>query len=183
MDALLIIDMQKTSFEEIERYDAKGVVQRINDLAASARRYGDMVIFIQHDGTEQDGHKPFTRGWEILDELVQKNSDLVVRKSTCDSFYQTSLESALRELGAKRLIITGCATDFCVDTAIRSALSKDFSLLVPEDAHTTANRPHLTAAQVIEHHNWVWKNLLPNEQEIPVIPAANIYQHKELSQD
>jgi nicotinamidase-related amidase len=54
MKALLIIDMQNTSFTPITpRFDSEGVVQRINKLSHKFRLAGDMVIFIQHDGTKE----------------------------------------------------------------------------------------------------------------------------------
>ena len=59
-----------------------------------------------------------------------------------------------------RLIITGCATDFCVDTTIRAAASRNFEVVVVEDGHTTADRPHVDALSVMRHHNWVWENLI-----------------------
>ncbi|MNE87205.1 Isochorismatase family protein [compost metagenome] len=58
-----------------------------------------------------------------------------------------------------RLLISGCATDFCVDTTLRSAASKGFDVTVLTDAHTTADRPHLNAEQIIEHHHWMWQHL------------------------
>jgi len=122
MKALLIIDMQKASFTQTERHDVEGVVHRINELASRLRKTGNRVIFVQHDGNETDGHEAHTEGWEILDELVKEKDDLLVRKTSCDSFYNTRLESILKDLEVCELIVTGCATDFCVDTTIRSSL-------------------------------------------------------------
>ena len=38
------------------------------------------------------------------------------------------------------------------------------------DAHTTRNRPHLDAASISNHHNWVWSEM----GQISVIPAAQL---------
>jgi len=174
MKALIIIDMQKASFADAERYDASGVVRRINDLAERLRQNGSKVIFIQHDGNEADGHKAYTEGWEILDELVKKEDDLLVRKTSCDSFYETRLESTLKDFQIQELIVAGCATDFCVDTTIRSALSKDFSVTIPRGCHTTADRPHLKALEVIDHHEWVWNDLITPNSKIRVLPFEDV---------
>lgn len=64
------------------------------------------------------------------------------------------------------VIVTGCATDFCVDTTVRSALAHRYKTIVPEDGHTTFDRPHLSAEKVIEHHNLIWANFIS-----PVGPA------------
>jgi hypothetical protein len=31
---------------------------------------------------------------------------------------------------------------------------------VPGDGHTTSDRPHLSAAKIIEHHNAIWADFL-----------------------
>ncbi len=174
MNSLVIIDMQKASFDQTVRYDAEGTIVRINRLSKWVRKNGGKVIFIQHDGSEESRHNPFSKGWEILDELTKDEDDLVIRKTICDSFYRTSLESTLKDIGVRQLIITGCATDFCVDTTVRSALSRDFSVIVPSDCHTTTDRPHLSAEKIIEHHNWIWSKLLIVDQEIKIAPLAEI---------
>ncbi len=182
MKALLVIDMQKASFAQTERYDAEGVVSRINGLAAELRKNGHKVIFVQHDGSESDGHQAHSQGWEILDELVKEKEDLVVRKSSCDSFYKTQLETILMDLKVKELIITGCATDFCIDTTIRSSLSKDFFVTIPQGCHTTGDRPHLKAAKVIAHHEWVWRDLIFPNSGIRVLPFDHVVKETILDQ-
>lgn len=42
---------------------------------------------------------------------------------------------------------------------MRAALSLGFDVIALSDAHTTGDRPHLSAERIIEHHNWVWANL------------------------
>ena len=174
MDVFLIIDMQKASFSNAERYDADGVVNRINQLSSYIRNNGGTVIFIQHDGTPEDGHVPFTSGWEILPSLSRDESDRIVRKTICDAFYKTDLYRVLNELKVDRLIISGCATDFCVDTTVRAAVSLDYHVIVAADCHTTADRPHLTAEQVIRHHNWVWSELLVPEKKVEVLSLETL---------
>lgn len=98
----------------------------------------------------------------------------MIRKRACDSFYETDLQDTLQQHGSRRLIVTGCATDFCVDTTIRAALSLDFEVVVARDAHTTANRPHLDAVSVIEHHNSVWEELIHPRIQVQVLPTAEI---------
>lgn len=68
----------------------------------------------------------------------------------------------------KELVITGCATDFCVDATVKSALTNDYNLTIIADAHTTADRPHVSAEKLIAHHNWLWSELTPTEGRIVV---------------
>ncbi len=174
MKALLIIDMQKTSFTpNTPRFDSEGVIQRINQLSNKFRLAGDKVIFIQHDGTKEGFCKPNTLEWEILSSLDIKSDDLIISKTANDSFYKTTLKEDLTNLGINELIITGCATDFCVDSTIKSALVNDFNIIVIKDGHTTADRPNLNAKQVIDHYNWIWSEMTPTKGRIKVIDFDN----------
>jgi nicotinamidase-related amidase len=172
---LLVIDMQAGLFgEESPRHDAEGVVDRINALGRAVRRAGGLVIFIRHDGPPGDTFAPGTDGWRLLESLEREAADLVVSKQACDAFYQTELSRILTERDARELLITGCATDFCVDTTVRAAASRDYAITVVEDGHTTADRPHMDAVSVIRHHNWVWENLILPGRQVTVLPAASI---------
>jgi len=46
-------------------------------------------------------------------------------KEACDAFYKTDLSRILQDHDTRELIVTGCATDFCVDTTVRAAASRD----------------------------------------------------------
>ena len=72
------------------------------------------------------------------------------------------------------MFITGCATDFCIESTIQSALTKDYNITIVEDGHTTGERPHLKAEKVIEHYNWVWKNMISTEGKIKVEKTEKI---------
>lgn len=167
--ALLVIDMQKGSFTpNTPRFDASAVVKRINDLAALFRTLQYPVIYIQHDGTGTGEFEKGAKDWENLDDLVVKSNDIRIDKYANDVFYKSMLQSKLKALKISELYITGCATDFCVESTIQSALTKDFNITVVEDGHTTGERPHLSAKQVIGHYNWVWQHMIPTRGRIKV---------------
>ena len=169
--ALLVIDMQKGSFTALTpRHDTDGVVQRINLLTNAFRTNSLPVFFIQHDGTISGDFVPHTTAWELLDDLNVEAGDILIAKYANDVFYRSDLQSQLEQCSVDELIISGCATDFCVEATIQSALSKDYKITVVEDGHTTGERPHLKAVQVIEHYNWVWKNMIPTKGTVNVWP-------------
>ncbi|MEO9849514.1 MAG: cysteine hydrolase family protein [Reichenbachiella sp.] len=175
--ALLVIDMQKGSFtSKTPRFDTEGVVDRINQLAALFRQQGHAVIFIQHDGSSANEFVPNSEDWELLDGLQVEQTDLLVSKYANDVFYRSELQAVLAEQKADELFMTGCATDFCVESTIQSALAKDYNITVVADGHTTGERPHLTAEQVIEHYNWVWQNMIPTKGKIEVANFKSIVQ-------
>lgn len=165
--ALIIVDMQCGSFTTATpRHDADGLVARLNELAARVRRDGGIVVFVQQEGPEGDPHHPREPGFQLLPSLRIEPGDCRVLKTACDAFLGTSLEAELSAAAVRDLIVTGCATDFCVDTTVRSALAKGYRTTVPRDGHTTSDRPYLSAAKIIEHHNAIWADFLS-----PVGPA------------
>lgn len=165
--ALIVVDMQRGSFTDASpRHDAHGLVARLNALADRVRGEGGLVIFIQHEGPPDDPQHPGKPGFELLPGLSVEPRDLKIRKRACDAFVRTALESELVAASIDALIVTGCATDYCVDTTVRAALSRGYRTVVPSNGHTTADRPHLAAEKIIEHHNAVWADFLS-----PVGPA------------
>lgn len=157
--ALLIVDMQQGLFLT-PRHDADALVSRINALAARLRSKQLPIIFIQHCGPSGDALHPSQPGHALHRNLVVEPTDTIIKKESCDAFLNTELASALAELDVDELIVTGCATDFCVDTTIRSALARGIPTIVPEDGHTTFDRPYLSFTKVIEHHNNVWASFI-----------------------
>lgn len=170
MKALLVIDMQIGSFTPYEDcYDTFGVIERINALSNYFRTNGDKVIFIQHNGTKENCYLPNTKEWELLPELIKEDTDLIVSKIANDSFYNTEMEEVLAKNDITELVITGSATDFCVDATVKSALNKDYKVTVIADAHTASDRPFINAATVVNHYNWLWDDFTATKFKINVI--------------
>lgn len=181
--SLIVIDMQKGSFtSKTPRFDTSGVVQRINELAELFRKMEYPVFFIQHDGTGSGNFEKNSEDWEILDELLVESTDVRIDKYANDVFYRSELHSELLRLNVTELFITGCATDFYVESTIQSALTKEYQITVVADGHTTGERPNLKAEQVIDHYNWVWKNMVPINGRIKVEKTEHIktiFRHTE----
>jgi nicotinamidase-related amidase len=173
MDVLLVVDMQEAALRGQPLHALPEVSERINSLASSTRASGGAVVFVQHTESAGSPFEPGTRSWEVMDALDRQSVDLRVQKSLNDSFAETELAKVLGDLETARLIVTGQATDFCIDSMVRSAVSSRIPLLVASDGHTLRDRPHLSAPQVIQHHNWVWANLYA-PASIQVLPTAEI---------
>ncbi|MDJ1498677.1 cysteine hydrolase family protein [Cytophagaceae bacterium DM2B3-1] len=170
MRALLIIDMQNESFVSMDAmFEGEAVITRIQTLAEAFRTKGDKVIFIQHDGSSEGCYIPHTEGWEILPALPVNPDDLVISKTANDAFYKTDLKQILDNLTITELVVTGCATDFCVDATVKAALVNDLPVTVLSNAHTTEDKPHLTAKQIIDHYNWIWSAMAQTKSAIQVV--------------
>ena len=101
----------------------------------------------------------------------------MLSKTANDAFYQTNLQDILTNAQVYELWITGCATDFCVEATVQSALVKDYRIFIVADGHTTANRPHVAAKNVIAHYNWVWQDLTPTQGSISVKSFEELKTH------
>lgn len=167
MQTLLIIDMQNAWIDEHPRFDLKAITQRINLLSETFRQSDSPVIFIRH---QDDKVRTDSKEWEVHQDLIQTDGDHYINKTACDAFADTNLKTLLEKLGSTSVVICGLATEFCVDTTVRASLSQGYDVIALADAHTTANRLHLSAEAIIQHHNWVWTAIAaPEHRKIQVI--------------
>ena len=74
-----------------------------------------------------------SRGRKIVETLRPDDDDYFVLKPKHSGFFSTTLETLLNYVGAKRLILTGIAGNFCVLFTANDAYMRDFDLLVPGD--------------------------------------------------
>ncbi len=155
--ALLIIDMQRASFDRATPvFDAAGLVQRINSVARRVRQASGRVIVVRFTGPRGSPYHPEHDGWQLAPGLEVERDDLEVRKPASDAFQSTDLEAVLGAPSGCDVIVTGCDTEFCIDSTVRSALARGYRVTVPEDGHSLIDRAHLSAEQIIEHHNAIW---------------------------
>lgn len=173
MDVIIVVDMQVGLLNGESPHDLAGVIDRINALTTMVRSGFGKVVVIQHSGGPGDDFEPQTAGWFLLPELNVTPDDIVVEKTLNDPFAGTSLQDHLNTLVPNRVLITGWATDFCVDATVRSAVSNNHHVVAVSDGHTLNDRPYLTAQALIEHHNWIWSDLITN-RSIQVQTAAQL---------
>lgn len=172
--ALLVIDVQRGLFDPEPRpFEADVVVQRINALAEKARAAGAPVVFIQHE-TPTDELAHGSERWTLEPGLVVKPGDAHLRKTTPDSFLRTELGEMLAGWGTEEVVVCGYATDFCVDSTTRGAVSRGFPVTLAADAHTTHDKPYASAALIRTHHNAILGWTESFGPAITVVPAADI---------
>lgn len=162
MDALIVVDMQVGLLSGAPKHDLPNVIDRINSLSKKVRSENGNVVCIRHCGNSGEEFERFATGWEFLPELVRQPQDIVIEKTLNDPYVGTTLGETLDRLRPRRVLVTGWATDFCVDATVRSTVSHNHHVVAVSDAHTLSNRPHLPATAVISHHNWIWSGLITN---------------------
>jgi len=71
--------------------------------------------------------------WNKMSIDVHEEDLMVTGKKRLSAFYPTDLEMLLRNLGIRRVVLTGCMTDCCVVNTAFDAANRDFRVVVPRD--------------------------------------------------
>ncbi|OQY27710.1 MAG: hypothetical protein B6244_09920 [Candidatus Cloacimonetes bacterium 4572_55] len=176
--ALLILDMQKYFLDERSHAcvpSALSIVPKIKKLADTFHDMNLPVFFTRHINIKENA-KMMASWWEelltekndlseIISELEMKNS-MIIKKTQYDGFYQTRLESILKEKKINQLVITGVMTHLCCETTARSAFVRGFTVFFPIDGTATYNE------------NFHWGTLLNLSHGFAVPVLANDLQNK-----
>lgn len=170
VEALLIIDVQRDfcdpALTERAPAGSEGLADRIEKLAAAARRAGRPVIWIrtQHDQATDTPRwlarrpgagsvcRPGTPGIGFYRTGPQRG-DTVLTKHRYSAFYQTELEDELARLGAGTIACCGVMTNVCVDCTVRDAMQRDLLVTVVKDACLSSEpRLHEAALETMERN-------------------------------
>jgi len=143
--ALLLIDViNDLDFPEANQLlrFARPMARKILRLKVRAKKAGVPVIYVndnfgrwQSDFRRQVQHclRGDSRGHEIVALLQPEEDDYFVLKPKHSGFFSTTLETLLRYLGSKKLILTGIAGNFCVLFTANDAYMRDYELIIPSD--------------------------------------------------
>jgi nicotinamidase-related amidase len=140
------------------------VVKRTKDLLDQARRSRVLPIFVQQttlpcglslspawsrfkmrsynisDPGQIEHTIEGTWGWEIVDELKPLPGEVRIRKNRSSAFHNTNLDLVLRSNDIKTTVITGVATQGCVESTARDAAFHDYFVVVLEDSVDASSR-------------------------------------------
>lgn len=172
--ALLIVDVQVGIVDGFSAYRGAEVLDQINILLDRARASGTPVIYVQHDGGDDHPLKPNAPAWQIHPAIKPRDAELIINKRSSDSFFETPLKRELEARGIKHLVVTGCMTEYCVDTACRSAVAHGLDVTLVSDAHTTIDNSVLKAEQIIAHHNALLDGFDAGTHSVTVKPTESI---------
>ena len=172
--ALLVIDVQVGIIDHFPAYNKEKVLANIDNLLTQARAASVPVIYVRHDGGKGDPLEANTAGWPIHQRVAPVEGEPIVDKRSCSSFYETPLQAMLNEAGVSHLIVTGCMTEYCIDTACRHATTLGFDVTLVGDAHTTIDNELLKADQIIAHHNRALYGFNSGKNTVTVKPASEI---------
>ena len=163
--ALIIQDLQNDVIGEGGAFAASGapkhaasqnVVANVAKLAREARALGVPVIHVHY--IVEPGAKglklnaPLFKGVKEANAMVRgtwgaaavaglepQAGDFVVEKMRMNGFHGTNLETLLKGLGAKTVIITGAWTNMSIEHTARHAADAGFEVVVASDGSSTVN--------------------------------------------
>jgi nicotinamidase-related amidase len=151
--ALLVIDAQQELIEgnknEKPVSNKELLLNNINAVIEKGLDVKAEMIFVRDvDVAEGKGN-----GFEVHSEIRVPKDVCVFDKKATNAFYGTSLLSHLKEMQIDHLVIMGCKTEHCIDTAVRMATVNGLDVTLVGDGHSTTDSSVLKAQQIIDHHN------------------------------
>jgi nicotinamidase-related amidase len=162
-------------------------------LAEAFRRAGRQLVYTRHGALLPDGRDMIERRrrrdrdalsctaapamWskgsfehQVIDALQPQPDDLVIDKNTSSPFNGTGIEHLLRNMNIQTLVVTGVATDMCVETTSRDAADRGFNVIVVEDAVATfVEKHHVAALSALAR---VFTQVWPTDRVLKQLEAA-----------
>ena len=180
--ALLVVDMLADFFIPKEKLPgiigADTLIANNRTVVLKAREVKIPVVFV--NDSFQRTEIPIDRHFKLggphaiegtEEALVVKeleydpDKDFIVRKKLYDGFYNTRLDSILRELGIKNCIITGCWTHACVQHTVMGAWCRGYDVTLLKDCcsgpdleahdYSLEYMKKFYAAEIIDSKAWI----------------------------
>jgi ureidoacrylate peracid hydrolase len=152
--ALLVIDVQcdyfcKGGIIDLMGYDYQAnevIIPRLTEFIAASRRYLSKIIFtrqtmypylrspvvVEHY-TRVKMTRPFNPKNEEFYQTVPAPDDIILPKHRYSAFIGTPMDAILRANGIRTLILTGVATNVCVESTARDGFMMDYHIVVASD--------------------------------------------------
>lgn len=131
------------NMQKLRRACREGSIEVLYTVIESATRDGrDRSLDYKVSGL----HVP-KGSWDakVIHELMPEDDEIVLGKTSSSVFISTNLHYILGNLGIKFLMIAGCLTDQCVDSAVRDACDLGYLVTTVTDACATLSQ---------ERHDW-----------------------------
>jgi nicotinamidase-related amidase len=157
--ALLVVDMQdefvRPGWTSSWIPAATEQVPKIRQLIVHCRSKKIPVIYTAFRATHRYLDRPLTgslmpnrfphlgedpewfREGRIWHEIAPEEEDIILFKPSYGAFYDTPLETILRNLGKDTIIICGTLTNYCCGTTARQGYERGFRVIVGSDVTST----------------------------------------------
>lgn len=170
--ALLIIDMQNDFLLPgcpLYVDGAMPTVPQIKKLLDYARSNGWIIIHVirEHDKNGINADKPRrylfengmkgycvagTDGAQIIKELQPLEDEIIIKKTRNSAFFGTNLDSVLRRLEIRNVVISGTQYPNCIRGTATDAMSYDYDVTVVTDC-CSAKTSEIASANITDMMN------------------------------
>ena len=162
--ALLVLDMQDYFVNEESHAfvpSSINIIPSIQEISKIIQEMGNKVIFSRHLDTNNESNT-MNRWWKDnikpdnnlskISHLLNKRSIEIIEKSQYSAFYETELETILKDNDIEQVIITGVMTHLCCETTARDAFMRGFEVFFVIDATATYTEElHIGTLRAISH--------------------------------
>jgi ureidoacrylate peracid hydrolase len=152
--ALIIIDMQRDFCCDEGSFDRRGfdirpaqrLAKRLNSFLEEAREVLKHIIHLKMMKKpelaspvvdELYGRIKMKRSYDPAFaepyEVIPRPGDIVIPKYKYSGFFSTYLDQFLRSKNINTLIITGLATNVCVESTARDGFMREYYIIIPSD--------------------------------------------------
>jgi ureidoacrylate peracid hydrolase len=152
--ALIIIDMQRDFCCEGGSFDRRGfdirpaqrLAKRLNLFLEEARKVLKHIVHLRMMKIpelaspvvdELYGRIKMKRSYDPAFaepyEVIPRPGDIVIPKYKYSGFFSTYLDQFLRSKNINTLIITGLATNVCVESTARDGFMREYYIIIPSD--------------------------------------------------
>jgi isochorismate hydrolase len=146
--ALLVIDMQQYFCNPSSHAyfkDSKTIIPNIFQLVTTYRQHSLPVLFTRYALLRAETPGAMGRWWKdvlydddtmssIINELHPLSSEFVIRKTQYSAFFETNLDTILKNHHVTTLVITGVLTHLCCETTARDAFMRNYDIFFIKDA-------------------------------------------------
>jgi gluconolactonase len=161
--ALLVVDLQNDTVGEQGAFADSGaaafaarhgVIDKVRRLVSAARAGGMPVIFVWH--IDEPGHVDSTRNAALFREIADANGlvrgtwgaapvaglepgegEAVVEKQRKSAFNTTTLDTKLRGLSVKTIVVCGAWTNFAIEHTCRDGADHGYEVVLATDGTAT----------------------------------------------
>ncbi|WP_077296947.1 isochorismatase family protein [Virgibacillus pantothenticus] len=150
---LIIIDAQKELINGSQQvsavYNKHELIKNINLVIQKANNLSVSTVFVR----DLDVAKGSGQGFEVHDQIHVPKNSLFFDKGATNSFHGTGLLPYLKAQNIHHVVIMGCKTQHCIDSAVRTATINGLDVTLVGNGHSTTDSEVLSAKQIINHHN------------------------------
>ncbi len=126
---LLILDTQNDFFEDDnpKLVDFLHVIPTINAAISTFRTHKLPIVFIQHTSENKQQN---TYAWEIYKEIDCLPEDTRLLKSYSNAFWESELDTYLKNLQVDFIVIAGFVAEYCVLSTYRGAQERKYGATI-----------------------------------------------------